>query len=190
MRARLPGVLFRPRKLGDAADLFELFNEKRFLLQASARDPFASLEELQTWFDRIAAANRFEAVAVFQSKVVGFVGLYVHGDNLSHSGWLMLGVREAMQGRGIGSALLQIMIATANVVAKLQRVQLTVFKDNTGAIKLYRKFGFEFEGLHRRFVRRGEEYVDAYTMARLFDREDHGAAKIEPKELTDRARSS
>jgi putative acetyltransferase len=42
-----------------------------------------------------------------------------------------------------------------------------VFGDNDPAIKLYRRFGFEIEGRHQDFVRRGENFVDGYTMARL-----------------------
>jgi putative acetyltransferase len=33
-------------------------------------------------------------------------------------------------------------------------------------IALYKKFGFEIEGTHRRFAFRGGEYVDAYSMVR------------------------
>lgn len=53
--------------------------------------------------------------------------------------------------------------------ANLRRVQLTVFTGNAPAIRLYRRFGFEFEGLHRSFSRRGADYVDAYSMAVIFD---------------------
>ena len=42
-----------------------------------------------------------------------------------------------------------------------------MFGDNDPAIKLYRRFGFEIEGRHRDFVRRGDSFVDGYTMARL-----------------------
>jgi len=54
----------------------------------------------------------------------------------------------------------------------LQRLQLTVFDDNAAAIALYRKFGFEIEGRHPRFGRRGEAFVDAVTMARLFEADE------------------
>ncbi|RWX24231.1 GNAT family N-acetyltransferase, partial [Rhizobium leguminosarum] len=46
-------------------------------------------------------------------------------------------------------------------------LELTVYTDNDVAIGLYRKFGFEQEGLLRAFGFRSGEYVDAYTMARL-----------------------
>jgi putative acetyltransferase len=50
------------------------------------------------------------------------------------------------------------------------RVELHVYVDNAPAIALYEKFGFEVEGMHRRFVFRNGEYVDGYSMARLFNR--------------------
>jgi L-phenylalanine/L-methionine N-acetyltransferase len=38
---------------------------------------------------------------------------------------------------------------------------------NAIGIALYKKFGFEVEGTHRRLAFRDGEYVDAYSMARL-----------------------
>jgi putative acetyltransferase len=42
-----------------------------------------------------------------------------------------------------------------------------VYTDNAAAIALYKKFGFEIEGTHRRYAFRNGEYVDAYSMAHL-----------------------
>ena len=49
----------------------------------------------------------------------------------------------------------------------LRRLDLRVYVDNAPAIALYKKFGFEIEGTHRRFALRNGEYVDAHVMARL-----------------------
>lgn len=162
-------LTFRSREAQDDCGLLELFNEERFLHDASAREPFASCEDMRIWLDGVAAAQKFEIVAVLQGEIVGFGGLYTLGDGQSHLGWLMLGVREAFQGRGIGSILLHMLVATAQVFVGLQRIQLTVFSDNEAAMGLYKKFGFEIEGRHRRFARRGADFVDAFTMALLFD---------------------
>ena len=51
----------------------------------------------------------------------------------------------------------------------LVRVELTVFVDNEPAIALYRKFGFEVEGTHRKYGRRDGELIDTYAMARVRD---------------------
>ncbi len=176
-RFLIEGLRIRVRDDRDTADLLELFNEERFLHYASARGPFATADELQFWLANIACSKRFEAVGVIAGKTIGFGGLYVMGDGLSHSGWILLGVRETFQGRGIGARLLQILLATASIMIGLRRVQLTVFSDNEPAIKLYRRFGFEIEGRHRDFVRRGDGFIDALTMAKLYG--DREAASVE-----------
>jgi putative acetyltransferase len=42
-----------------------------------------------------------------------------------------------------------------------------VYTDNGAGVALYKKFGFEVEGTHRRYAFRNGAYVDAYSMARL-----------------------
>lgn len=49
----------------------------------------------------------------------------------------------------------------------LVRVELEVFSDNEGAIRLYESLGFQKEGLQRMATVRGGRYVDEYLMARL-----------------------
>ena len=43
--------------------------------------------------------------------------------------------------------------------AGVLRLELTVFVDNTPAIALYRKFGFEIEGTNRAFALRDGTYL-------------------------------
>jgi len=178
-RSPSEGLRIRLRENRDSSDLLELFNEERFLHYASARGPFSSPDELQSWLANISCSKNFEVVGVLADKAVGFGGLYVMGDGLVHSGWILLGVREALQARGIGARLLQILRATASIMMGLRRVQLTVFSDNAPAIKLYRRFGFEIEGRHRDFVRRADGFIDALTMAKLYGDRDVATPDLE-----------
>ena len=134
----------------------------------------ADERELNRWLDGIVAIRKFETVAI-NATAIAFAGLYVHGDLLDHCGTVMLGVSEKFQGRGIGSTLMSVLLATAKMRANLRRVQLTVLTGNTAAIRLYRSFGFQFEGLHRSFSRQGNDYVDAYSMAVIFGDEPRSA---------------
>ena len=172
------GVQFCARRPEHAAGLFALFNERQFIQRASTRDPLVNEDEVNRWLDGIIGPRKFEVVAISDAKLVAFGGLYVHGDLLDHCGSLILGVREEAQGRGIGSTLMAILLATAKLRANLRRVQLTVFTDNTLAVRLYRSFGFQFEGLHRCFSRRGDGYVDAYSMAVIFGDEPRPAGRL------------
>jgi putative acetyltransferase len=183
-RFLIDGLRIRRRDDRDSADLLELFNEERFLHYASARGPFGSVDELRMWLANIACSKRFEIVGVIAGKTIGFGGLFVMADGLDHSGWILLGVREQLQARGVGARLLRMLLANASAIMGLRRVQLTVFGDNDPAIKLYRRFGFEIEGRHRDFVRRGDAFVDALTMAKLnFDRADDAPIFDAPKRV-------
>jgi L-phenylalanine/L-methionine N-acetyltransferase len=171
------GVQFCPRRSDHAAGLFALFNERQFLELASTRGPLADEHEVNRWLDGIIVARKFEIVAISNSDLIAFGGLYVHGDLLDPCGSLILGVREKDQSRGVGSTLLGMLLTAARMRANLRRVQLTVFAGNAPAIRLYRRFGFEFEGLHRCFSRRGTDYVDAYSMAVIFDEKPRPAGE-------------
>jgi putative acetyltransferase len=163
------GLRLRLRDGRDIADLLALFNEERFLRYASARGPFASAAELEAWLSAVSCSKRYEVVATIAGRTIGFAGLYAMGEGLEHSGWILLGVREEFQARGVGARLLKTLLGAATVVFGLRRVQLTVFGDNQPAIKLYQRFGFAIEGRHAEFVRRGDSFIDGFTMARLCD---------------------
>jgi ribosomal protein S18 acetylase RimI-like enzyme len=81
-------------------------------------------------------------------------------------GTLALGVARAAQGYGIGSALIAESIAWAKHQG-LYRLQLQVQTSNTGAFRLYQKFGFQNEGTLYRCALVNGKYVDKYQMALL-----------------------
>lgn len=78
-----------------------------------------------------------------------------------------MAVHDDWHGRGIGGAFMRAAVDLADRWLNLSRLELTVYTDNTPAIKLYEKFGFEVEGTLRRYSFRDGAYADAYTMARL-----------------------
>jgi putative acetyltransferase len=84
-----------------------------------------------------------------------------------HTAGLGMSVRDAWQGRGVGSALMAAVLDVADRWWQVRRVHLEVFADNAPAIALYRKFGFEVEGTLRQDAFRDGEYVDSLVMARL-----------------------
>ena len=78
-----------------------------------------------------------------------------------------MGVRDAWQGKGVGTALMQAALDLADNWLGLRRIELRVYADNEPAIALYRKFGFEIEGTHRLYAIRNGVYVDSLSMARI-----------------------
>lgn len=106
-------------------------------------------------------------VAVVGDVIVGNAGMSRLQGRRSHAASLGMGVHDAYAGQGIGSALLGELVDMADNWLDLKRLELTVYTDNTAAIGLYQKFGFEKEGMLKAFGFRAGQYVDAYTMARL-----------------------
>jgi L-phenylalanine/L-methionine N-acetyltransferase len=78
-----------------------------------------------------------------------------------------MAVRDDLQGRGVGTALMKAALDLADNWLNLTRVELTVYADNAAGVALYKKCGFEIEGTHPRYAFRSGEYVDAYSMARI-----------------------
>lgn len=108
-------------------------------------------------------------VALVDDEVVGSAGLHVAMPVLRRRHALSLGIGVAVpaHGQGVGTALLRALLDYADRWAGVLRVELTVWADNTRAIRLYERFGFAHEGRHRAWGLRDGRYEDALCMARL-----------------------
>lgn len=108
-------------------------------------------------------------VAIGEGKVIASCDITsLHRPIFAHSGSLGIGVLASYRGQGIGEALIRVAINRAKEI-RLTRIELTVREKNKSAIALYKKFGFEVEGLHRNAVRIGTEYENHISMALLFE---------------------
>jgi ribosomal protein S18 acetylase RimI-like enzyme len=138
--------------------------ERKYLafLQAPA------IEKTRAFVLENLKGNWPHVVAMVNNKVVGWCDIASLGRPVfAHSGCLGVGVIQEYRGQGIGEALLRKAIELAKLKG-LTRIELTVREHNTKAIALYKKLGFEIEGLHRKAVLVGGEYENHLSMALLF----------------------
>lgn len=129
--------------------------------------PFSSEQE---WREELARPrdDNIPLVACVRDEVVGHLALSVYmSPRRRHSGHFGIAVRDDWRGKGVGTALMEACVDLADNWLNLTRLDLRVYVDNEPAISLYKRFGFEIEGTHRRFAYRDGEYVDAHIMARL-----------------------
>ena len=71
------------------------------------------------------------------------------------------------QGKGVGTALMKAMTDYADQWTTFLRIELSVYTDNANAIALYKKFGFEQEGVLRHYGLRNGRFDDVISMARF-----------------------
>lgn len=111
-------------------------------------------------------------VAVDDSNaVVGWCNIHVAPDDplrpgFQHVGTLGMGLDEAWRGQGLGTRMMQACFDWSSRIG-LERIDLQVYASNTGAIALYRKFGFVTEGTRIRARKLDGHYDDIVLMARL-----------------------
>ena len=121
----------------------------------------------------VRSVRRDPNAAVFVAETpTGVVGRLSiardHGPVSHHVAELGLMVAASERRKGIGTALMQAAVKWAGE-AGVTKLELHVFPHNEPAIALYRKLGFEQEGIRRRHYRIGGRYVDAILMARYLD---------------------
>ena len=129
------------------------------------------LQSAEAWRKRLREPPEglFMLVACAEGEVVRNLGLETSPNRprVRHVGSIGMAVRDDWQGKGVGTALIGAALDLADNWLNLMRIELRVYVDNSAAVALYKKFGFEIEGTHRRLAFRNGEYVDAYSMARI-----------------------
>ena len=121
------------------------------------------------WQERLADRPGIkQLVACIDGDVVGHLTIDVQQrPRRSHVADFGICVDSRWKNRGVASALMREMIEMCDNWLRVDRIELTVFIDNSPAIKVYKKFGFEIEGTGKKYALRNGEYVDAYYMARV-----------------------
>lgn len=139
--------------------------------QAQAQTLQLPLPAPELWKKRLAElpASDHCLVAEVDGKVVGQLSLHAisRSRRCRHVVGIGMAVHDGYHGRGIGSALMKAALDLAENWLQCTRIELTVFVDNAAAIALYRKFGFEIEGTHKKFAFRNGVFVDVHSMAKV-----------------------
>ncbi len=128
--------------------------------------PYVSRDRTRDYLENLPD-DRHMLAAVVDDRVVGMLGLHLNTGRRAHAASLGMQVHADFQGRGVGSALMEAAINLTENWLNISRLELEVFVDNLAGLALYRKFGFEIEGLLRAYAFRAGRFVDTYTMARV-----------------------
>ena len=161
-------ITYREAEPRDAAALLEYMKQvgsESGNLSFGAEGLSFSVEQEAAILESICQNPRSIMLLAFDgSEVVGNAS--IHGSSrprFSHRYELAITVRKSHWGRGIGTALMERLIAFAREIGA-EVISLEVRSDNDRAIALYKKFGFEKFGTYRKFFKFEDNYYDADYM--------------------------
>ena len=151
-----PAVTLRPMSWTDIPVLAALDAE------LFAHDAWAE----ETWWAELAGRPRrtYVVATAADGEVVGYAGLDLGGDVADV---MTVAVAPSARGTGLGDLLMTTLLDRA-AQSGAQAVMLEVRADNTPALGLYARHGFERLTVRRRYYQPGD--VDAVVMRALLDR--------------------
>jgi ribosomal protein S18 acetylase RimI-like enzyme len=164
---RVDDLVIRPIELADIAASREcvgdVMRERRWLAFV---EPF-SLADTAAFVARNLSAGNPHYVVADGETIVGWCDICRQPAPVyAHDATLGMGLREGYRRRGLGERLLCATLGAARA-AGLERVSLSVYARNTGAMALYRKVGFVIEGTRVRGKKLDGEYDDVHLMGLL-----------------------
>lgn len=159
-------IRIRAAEPADMAQVADVMGQPR-AIWGTLQTPFTPVALREARFDATDPTNRM-LVAELGGRIVGMAGLHRETHHrLSHAARIGMSVHDDFAGRGIGTALMSAVVELAERWWNIRRLELNVYADNTRAIALYERFGFQREGRFRDYAWRDGAYVDSLAMARL-----------------------
>lgn len=120
--------------------------------------------------DDTAGANRLFLVVEVEGNIVGYSRCEgKHRKRTAHTGEFGICILKEYWNYRMGYNLMDMTLAWADANG-VKRIALYVLEGNDRAMRLYKKMGFEVEGVFRREILRSDgSYCDSIAMARLVD---------------------
>lgn len=174
MPSSSPSVRLRPLSLTDLDNVMTWVNDPDIVgnFAAFSGKPFTRDDE-RLYLEKLLASSQdkvFSVERVSDSHYVGQVGIHqIHAASRVGRLACIVSARSEM-GQGYGSAAIRLVLDWAFKEARLHKVWLMCFKENTRARGIYSRVGFVEEGtLREEYLHKGE-YHDMVRMS-LLERE-------------------
>ena len=168
------GEVLTVRSLGaedaEAQNAFRCATYSETYFMARYPEEGVSLEAMQNWLEGYVESPVNFEVGVFDGEEqVGGVGVAQLRPHIKyrHRAVVGISVRKVYWGCGLGSYLMQLAIDQTRANG-FEQLELGVYSDNSRAIHLYEKFGFERYGIQpRAFKLKDGTYRDEIIMVKM-----------------------
>jgi ribosomal protein S18 acetylase RimI-like enzyme len=158
-----------------SADLYALYRD----VYSSSEGMSETLEDkypcLDDFEEDVAALKRLPGAIALAVEVAGRPVAYLtirprRQSRLRHTADINMGVAHSARGQGLGSLVLQAGLERASASSELEILYLMVRSNNTLAIRLYKKMGFEELAVLSRDTKIGDAYFDGLLMRKFVER--------------------
>ena len=163
-------VLIRQAEIKDAEKLLDCI--KTYIPQSNyipkLKDEIKlTVEQEKEWINSfITNDNSILLVAEYEHQIIGNIDLTGNRRKvMKHTAVIGMGILKEWRNSGLGTELLLSIIEWAVQNPILELIWLQVYTENELALNLYRKMGFEENGIIKNFFKQNGKYFDNLTMS-------------------------
>ncbi|HYS73598.1 MAG TPA: GNAT family N-acetyltransferase [Thermoplasmata archaeon] len=157
-------VVLRPARMEDAESTMRNVNrigrERIYIMVEEVPD----IESERRWLEEFDGVRNVLIVAVDRREVIGaadcHAGVFPKD---RHIGGIGIAIQDGWREAGLGRRLMERILEWMRARG-FAKAELAVFATNVRARRLYESLGFIEEGVRRRHVRIGDDYVDEILM--------------------------
>lgn len=163
---------------GFRAALDAICRERKYL----ARSEAPPLESVQKFVAANVHAGHPQFVADDSEKIIGWCDALPAAQEFgrAHIRVLGMGVVRDYRGQKIGLRLIEAVIAATRRLPGVEKIELVAHASNAPALALYRKIGFEIEGVKKRGLFADGRYDDLVLMGLFLHPSQNAAAPATP----------
>lgn len=165
-------MLIRKIEVGDAQEFLEmqciLDSQTKNMMYEEGERP-RNIDDVKQMLEKLEQEGSMIFVAEENGKLIGFLSAQKgQFRRIRHTCYIVIGILIGYRGRGVGSALF-LELDKWSRANGITRLELTVMCHNKEGVRLYRKNGFEVEGIRKHSMMVDGQYVDEYYMAKILD---------------------
>lgn len=146
-------VTIRPMTKEDGSDLLTFFRSLREVDRMNMRDDVTNPEVVQKWVDNLDYDYVFPLLAIDEGRIVADASIHrnTHGWS-KHVGQIRVSVHYDLQGKGLGYHMAREIFVIAHSM-EIDKVLAEMMDNQTGAIKVFEKLGFQMAVRFKNHVR-------------------------------------
>lgn len=126
-----------------------------------------TVEQEKQWISSfIVTSNSLLLVAEYENEIIGNIDLTGHTRKaMQHTAVIGMGMLLEYRNVGLGQLLMKCAISWAKQNPQLELLWLQVYTENHLGVSLYKKMGFEENGILKNYFKQDGRYYDNLTMS-------------------------